>query len=565
MQMVLNVILGLLGGLGVFLYGINLMSEGLQRAAGERLKKILAILTKNRFLGVLLGLIVTGIIQSSSATTVMVVGLVNAGIMSLNQAVGVIMGANIGTTMTAQIIAFNIIKYAPIMIAVGAVMALFVKNRRWKLYGEALFGLGLIFLGIDLMAMGVKPLRNHQGVMDFFRTFSSSPVKGVLAGLIMTCILQSSSATIGLTQVLASQGMIDLSGAIPLILGDNIGTTITAQLAALNTNRAARRAAMAHTMFNVIGAAIFLPFVYMGLYQKLIIAITAGSPEDLSRISRFIANSHTAFNAINTLIFLCFTKVLVSVSIWLVPIKPEEQKALPLLLEPHLLDTPVLALQLVRKELVHMVEVAEQALVKSMNALLNNDIRFVKEVRQLEDTTDDFQHSITEYLIGLSERDLTTDESEQLPTLIHSVNDMERVGDHAENLAEIVENMQERGLKFSEPALNNLKDMFGLVNGMFPPLKQAIENEDAQSALKVLSVEKQVNALRKKLDEDHVRRLMTGECDLPAAHYFMDAIHNLEKIGDHMKNVAQTAHNLFTWSKGKAKLPKDENEDDHKD
>lgn len=561
----IDIIMGLLGGLGIFLYGMHLMSQGLQRVAGDRMKNILAMLTKNRFMGVTLGALVTAVIQSSSATTVMTVGFVNAGIMSLTQAISVVMGANIGTTITAQIIAFKITDYAPLMIAAGTFLALFVKNRKWKLYGEALLGLGLLFFGLYLMSKGVKPLRDHQSVKNFFQTFSTNPITAVLAGVVMTCILQSSSATIGLAIVLAQQGLIDFNGAVPLILGDNIGTTITAQLAALNVSRSAKRTAMSHTMFNVLGVIIFLPFVYMGYYQKFIIKITPGDPSNLNHIGHFIANSHTVFNLINTIIFLGLIKVLEWASTFLIPVREDEGKLLPRLLEPHLLDSPPIALQLVRKELAHMVEIAETAYKVGIKAILEYNIKSAEEAHKLEDATDDFQHAITEYLIDLSERDLSPEESEQLPTLIHSVNDLERVGDHAENLAEIAEGMQGRGLIFSEQAVQNLREMNRHLAAMFPLLKTAIDKAEPQAALDLLVEEKNVNRLRKQFDNDHIERLKKGVSPLPAAPFFMDAIHNMEKIGDHMKNVAQTAHNFFTWSKGKTKLPKRVMELNHSD
>jgi len=556
-----EVILGLLGGLGIFLYGMQLMSDSLQRVAGEKLRKIMAVLTRNKFTGVIVGTVVTGIIQSSSATTVMLVGFVNAGIMTFSQTIGVIMGANIGTTVTAQIIAFNIIHYAPIMIAVGAFFSLFVKNKKWKLYGESLLGLGFLFFGIHLMSLGVNPLRGHESVVNAFKLFSSNPATGILAGLAITCILQSSSATVGLAQVLAMQGLIDFNGAVALILGDNIGTTITAQLAAINASRASRRTAMAHTMFNVIGVIIFFPFVYMKLYQKLIIFITPGDPANLKHVAHFIANAHTGFNVINTIIFFNFTQVLEKISNLLVPVKAEEKREAPNLLEPHLLDTPAIALQLVQKELVHMVEVAERAVKTATKALLTYDSKTAEDVHGIEDTTDEFQYAITEYLIRISERELTPAESEQLPTLMHSVNDLERVGDHAENLAEIVETMQMKRIKFSEEALLSLREMTELMEGMFPPLKRSIDQSDPQAAIEVLAIERRVNILRKKLDEEHIERLKSGVCLLPAASFFLDAVHNMEKVGDHMKNIAQTAHNFFLWSRGKTKLPKENMKD----
>jgi len=560
-----NLVFGLLGGLGVFLYGMFLMSESLQRLAGDRMKNILAALTKNRFMGVTLGALVTAVIQSSSATTVMTVGFVNAGIMRFTQAICVIMGANIGTTITAQIIAFKITDYAPLMIAAGTFFSLFMKNKRWKLYGQALLGLGFLFFGLYLMSKGVKPLEKSEMVKQVFQHFSSNPLTAILAGICMTSILQSSSATVGLAIVLAQQGLIDLDGAIPLILGDNIGTTIKSQLAALNATRAAKRTAMSHTLFNALGALLFLPFIYLGIYKKFIIHITPGNIANPNHIGHFIANAHTAFNIINTLVFLGLINILVKVSTWIVPVKPGESRFAPQLLEKHLLNSPPIALQLVRREMVRMINVSHQATNAGVRALLKNHIPSINEAHKLEDTTDDFQHAITEYLIALSERDLTSEESEQLPTLIHSVNDLERVGDHAENLAEIAELMQLHKFKFSHQAVEGLLNMSEVVKQMFPLLEKSVGEAEPGSAAQVLELEKQVNKIRRTLDSDHIERLKAGICPMPAASYFIDAIHNLEKIGDHMKNVAQTAHNLFTYSKGKAKLKQIKKQEKSKD
>ena len=549
-----NIILQLIGGLSIFLFGMHLLSEGLLRVSGERMKSILAYLTKNRFMGVALGTLVTAVIQSSSATTVMTVGFVNAGIMNLTQAISVIMGANIGTTMTAQIIAFNIMEYAPIMIALGVGMMLFIKNKRWHLYGEALLGLGLLFFGITLMSMGVAPLRYHEATRQIFQKFSTSPLTGVLAGLIMTCILQSSSATIGLAQVLGLQGLIDFNGAVALVLGDNIGTTITAQIAALNANRNARRAAMCHTMFNVIGVCIFLPFVLTGFYQKFIIMITPCDPSNLKHIPRLIANSHTMFNAICTCLFIGPIKLLERISKWLVPVKPDEEKQRVSLLEPHLLDNPPIALDLVRKEIILMLDISKQTLQKGLTAILNKDSGAAAEVRKLEDTTDDYQHAITEYLIALSERELSEEESDQLPTLLHSVNDLERVGDNAENLGDIADELQVRNIGFSPAAIQSLREMGELILRMFEPLGKSVGESDSAAALEVLAIEKKVNTMRRRLDNEHIERLMAGICPLPSSSFYIDAVHYLEKVGDHMKNIAQTAYNLFEYSKGKARI-----------
>ncbi|HOE63832.1 MAG TPA: Na/Pi cotransporter family protein [Candidatus Sumerlaeota bacterium] len=550
----INIVLQLIAGLGVFLYGMNLMSEGFQRVAGDRLKNILAYLIKNRFMGAAVGTLVTAVVQSSSAVTVMVVGFVNAGIMTLTQAISVIMGANIGTTITAQIISFNVLQYAPIFIGCGVFMTLFLSNKRHRILGETILGLGLLFLGLSLMSRGVGPLRHSESTKLFFQHFSRNTFEAILAGLLMTCILQSSSATVALAIVLAQQGLLDFNGAVGLVLGDNIGTTITAQLAAFNVNRNARRAAMAHTMFNVIGVCIFLPFVYKGLFQKFVIMLTPGDPTNPSDIAHFIANSHSLFNIINACLLIGPIKILERISIWLVPIKPEEMIEKPIVLEPNLLDTPAFALTLVRKEMVNMIDISRECLQKGLDAILKKDTTASALTNKLEDKTDEYQRAITAYLIRLAERNLTKEESEQIPTLLHSINDLERVGDNAENLGGIAEDLQVKNLGFSPNALVGLQMISDLVMSMFEPLRKSVKEGDTEAALQVLRIEKEVDALRDKLDEEHLERLKAGVCHLPSAIFFVDALHYLEKIGDHLKNIAQTSYNLFTWSKGKARI-----------
>ena len=550
----MDIIFGLIGGLFIFMFGMHLMSDGMQKIAGHRMKNILAFLTRNRFMGVGVGTAVTALIQSSSATTIMTIGFVNAGIITLGQAIGVVMGANIGTTITAQIIAFRIQKFAPLLIALGCILMLFSKSKRWRLYGQAILGFGFLFFGLLEMGQGVAPLREHEHVRLFLQRFSAAPLLGILAGMLITCMLQSSSATIGLAIVLAQQGLIDLSGAIPLIIGDNIGTTITAQFAAIGTSISARRTAMAHTMFNVLGALIFFPFVLSGAYENLIVHITPGRLNE-NTIGHFIANSHTLFNLINTGIFIGLIKVLEQVSIRLVPGEIQIQAGQPQYLERHLLDNPPIALEMAKKEIRRMLGIAEVAVKESIEALLRKNPQLIDSVAENENAVDHLQSEITRYLIDLSQRPLSKEESEQMPTLIHTVNDIERVSDHAVNITELAETSLADKLSFSDAAQRELTLMYDTVRQMFHAVGESIEDNSKSAAKQALKLETAVNEYQITLADSHIQRLQGGICDFRAGIIYIDTVNNLEKIGDHLANVAQAAYNNFRWSLGKLRPP----------
>ncbi len=560
----MEIIFGLIGGLFIFMFGMHLMSDGMQKIAGHRMKNILAFLTRNRFMGVGVGTAVTALIQSSSATTVMTIGFVNAGIITLGQGIGVVMGANIGTTITAQIIAFKIQKFAPLLIAIGCVLMLFSKSKRWRLYGQAILGFGFLFFGLGEMGRGVAPLREHEYVRLFLQRFSTAPLLGILAGMLITCALQSSSATIGLAIVLAQQGLIDLSGAIPLIIGDNIGTTITAQFAAIGTSISARRTAMAHTMFNVLGALIFFPFVLSGAYENLIVHITPGRLNE-NTIGHFIANSHTLFNVINTCVFIGLIKVLEQVSIKLVPGEIPIQAGQPQYLEQHLLDNPPIALEMAKKEIRRMLGIAEVAVKESIQALLRKNPQLIDSVAENESAVDHLQSEITRYLIDLSQRPLLKEESEQMPTLIHTVNDIERVGDHAVNITELAETSLADKLSFSDAAQRELTLMYETVRQMFDAVGESIEDNSKSAAKQALKLETAVNEYQITLADSHIRRLQGGICDFQAGIIYIDTVNNLEKIGDHLANVAQAAYNNFHWSGGKLRPPVEALDDSKRD
>ncbi len=545
-----DLIFGLIGGLGFFFFGMQLMSEGLKKVAGERLKSILHLATKIPIVGVLVGAVVTCLIQSSSATTVMVVGFVNAGLLVLKQAISVIIGANIGTTFTAWLVSsmsvFKVTHYALPAAGIGVAFMSFGRTRKARFWGQVILGFGLLFLGLSFMKDAVVPLKNSEQVKDMFVMFSNNPLLGVLAGIVFTVLLQSSSATIAIVQVLAFSGLISFPAAIPIILGDNIGTTITAQMAALGTNLNARRTAMAHTLFNVIGVAYMLIFVYTGWFVKSITFLIPG--EITARnIMFYIAVAHSSFNVINTLVFLPFIGVLEKTSIWLVPKRKGAVEMGTQYLEKHLLDTPPIAIEQARKETVYMLSLACKSVSTSAKGFFENDRNALKPVSNLENVVDNLQTEITQYLVELSEREIPEEESEALPVLIHNVNDAERIGDHSENIVELAERKMEEKLLFSDEAMKDAGLMWDELNRMMIETEGTLKNNDIKTAESVLEREGKINQFQKDLKERHVRRLSDGKCDTQSGIVFMDFVDNLEKIGDHLTNIAEGVIGGMRW------------------
>ncbi len=554
-------ILMTIGGLGLFFYGMQLMSEGLKHIAGERLKKILGIVTKLPIFGVLIGAAVTGFIQSSSATTVMVVGFVNASLLTLKQAISVIIGANIGTTVTAWLVSsmsvFKVTQYALPAIGIGFAINIFGKNKKTKFWGQVLMGFGMLFLGLEYMKEAFDPLKNNQHVKDIFVTFSNNPMMGVLVGLLFTIILQSSSATIAIVQVLAFNGIISFPAAIPIILGDNIGTTITAQLAAIGTTLPARRAAMSHTLFNLIGVAYMLVFVYTGLFVKAVDFIIPGeiTPKN---IMFHIAVAHSVFNVVNAMVFLPFIGFLEKASTFLVPKRKGAIEIGPQYLEKHLLNTPPIALEQARKETVRMIGLAGRSVSISIRSFTEGNVGLFKEVSKLEQAVDNLQSAITQYLVELSQRVLSPEESQELPVLIHSVNDIERIGDHAKNIIELCERRVEERLPFSDEAFKELNLMWNELHSMIIETEDSLKNNDSALAENVLRREMNINQYEESIKKAHVARLNNCACNVVSGVVFIDLIDNLEKIGDHLTNVAQGVIGKMRWRAYEHEIADDE-------
>ncbi|MBO8167711.1 MAG: Na/Pi cotransporter family protein [Thermoanaerobacteraceae bacterium] len=526
----MDLIFGLLGGLALFIYGMQNMGEGLQKSAGDKMRRILEILTSVPVVGVLVGTVVTAIIQSSSATTVMVVGFVNAGLMTLKQAVSVIMGANIGTTITAQLISFKLAHFIFPMVTAGFALNFFAKKRSIKYIGQVFLGFGILLLGMDIMKDAVAPLRDYPGFREFMTNFSDYPLLGLAVGIIMTVAIQSSSATIGILIAMASQGLIPLHGALPVLLGDNIGTCVTALLASIGTNLTAKRAALAHVVFNVVGSIIFLSG--MKYFQMLVVYI---SPDD---ISRQIANAHASFNIINTMIFLPLTGLLVRTVQWILPGEVETQQPGAIYLDPRMLKTPAIAMSLATKEIIRMAELAKQNVVDAMEGFINKDEKKLKDVFDREKIIDNLEEAITAYLADISQKGLNPALSNRHTGLLHAVNDIERIGDHAENIAQMASSRIESNIPFTDKAIKELSEMGELVLNTYVTAIKAMKNEDENAAQKVVQLEKDIDIMEKKLRRSHMGRLNEGRCYPAAGVIFLDIISNLERVGDHSHNMA---------------------------
>ncbi len=534
----MEIVFGLIGGLGLFLYGMKIMGDGLEKAAGEKLKKLIEVLTNNRIMGVLVGTAVTGIIQSSSATTVMVIGFVKAGIMKLTQAVGVIMGANIGTTVTAQIISFKLSDYAPITVGIGVIIWLFSKNKRIKNLAEIFIGFGILFIGMETMSHAMEPLREYEAFKTMLLSFGGGTfidtLCGVLAGFALTAIIQSSSASIGILIALASQGLLSIEAALPILFGDNIGTCVTALLSSIGANKTAKRAAFIHLLFNIIGTILFM-FILQYPVLYFVKNLTPGN------ITRQIANMHTLFNITNTLIQLPFASVLVYIAKKIIPETEEEGEMMGVrYLDDRILETPSIALGQTVKEVLHMARLTQDSYKKSMEAFIKKDEKLANEVFKLENVINMLEKEIATYLVKLSNTPLSATQHERVDGLFNTINDIERVGDHAENLAELAIYRIENKLNFSQEALEELQFMHDKVARSYDDAILALQTEDMDRAKKVVEREGEIDHIEKSLRTSHIHRLNKQMCMPGSGVIFLDMISNLERIGDHAAKIAFT-------------------------
>lgn len=532
-----GMLIELAGGLGMFIYGMKMMGDGLERAAGDRMKRFLEILTSNRFIAVIVGALITVIIQSSSVTTVMVVGFVNAGLMNLLQAAGIIMGANIGTTITAQLIAFQITDVAYLSLFVGVGLVFFSKSRSVKKIGEIIAGFGILFIGLKLMSDAMYPLRDNESFKNLMVQFKN-PLWGVLAGLGITVVIQSSSASIAILQALAmQQGLISLEGAIFILFGQNIGTCITAILASIGTSVTAKRAAVIHLLFNVIGTIFFMALILLGVpYIQFIESLTPGA----DRVARQIANAHTGFNIVNTILLFPFANSLVSLSKKLVRRGKEsiaEEKRL-IYLDKRILESPPIAVAQITKEIGRMAELARQNVNTAMESFFTLSEASVNEVYRVEDIINYLNKEITSYLVMVNGLDLPDHDLELVGGFFHVVNDIERIGDHAENLVEYAEYRMENKLNFSDIAIGELIEIKDKVLNMLDASIEALETRNKGLAETVEPLEESIDHMKDALRDSHIARLNNQQCSPSAGVIYLDIISNLERIADHASNIA---------------------------
>ncbi|WP_420974977.1 Na/Pi cotransporter family protein [Bacillus thuringiensis] len=529
-----DMIFQFIGGLGIFLFGIKYMGDGLQQAAGDRLRDILDRFTTNPLMGVLAGMLVTVLIQSSSGTTALTVGLVSAGFMTLRQAIGVIMGANIGTTVTAFIIGIKIGEYALPIMAVGAILLFFFKNKKVHSLGQVIFGFGMLFFGLELMSAGMKPLRSLESFQELTVSMSDNPILGVVVGTVFTLIVQSSSATIGILQELFGQGAIDLQAALPVLFGDNIGTTITAVLAAIGTSIAARRAALVHVIFNIVGTIIFtillVPFTSLIQYFQTSLNL---NPE------MTIAFAHGTFNVTNAVIQFPFIAVLAWIVTKLIRGEDSAIDFKPQHLNPIFIEqSPAIALTEAQKEIIRMAEFSLHGLKEANQFLNTQDKKHADMATQLEGAINNLDKKIIEYLVLLSEKPLSPTDSEKHSVLAGVVGDIERVGDHVENLVELVDFQISNRVSLSDEALGELNEMLELTISTLQDSVEALTNFDTELAQTVIAKERKIDQMERVLRKRHVLRLNERSCSGDASIIFVDMVSNLERIGDHAVNIA---------------------------
>lgn len=573
-SIVMSILFGVIGGLGLFLYGMHLMSESLREASGAKLKNALSKVTKWPVTAMLVGIFITVLLQSSSATTVMTVGLVHAGLLSLKQAVGIVIGCNIGTTTTAFIVAFlgkvSVTKIALPVAGIGFFMSWVGKREKLRIWGRVLLGFGILFVGLSGLKDAMEFLPD-EATKAFFEKMSVNPLLGILAGCIATVILQSSSATVAVVQVLAFHNVITLDQAIPIILGENIGTTITAQLASLQTNVTARRVAWAHTLFNVIGVSYMIVFVWVGWYSEFIEWISGkaigaygvlvgwiGEAFNISIDDRLLrentafklAMAHCCFNVINAAVHLFFINKLTLIVERLVKSDgSEEEFAGPEHLEEHLIQTPVLALDQAKLEIVRMVEVARDAVEMAYKSFFKPDKKAFRGVSERENFIDGLQADITNYVVKISAAHPNLEAAEMIPSLLHTVNDIERIGDHAENISELARRASNNGIAFPPKAEREIEKMHEITAAMIDDIVIAIARNDAAAAKRVLENENRLNELQQQYKQSHTKRWASGKHQVFAGIIFFDFVDVLEKIGDHASNIAQASLRSFRYGK----------------
>ena len=530
-----EIVFHFLGGLGLFLYSIKTMGDGLQQAAGDRLRYYIDKYTSNPFFGILVGIGMTALIQSSSGVTVITVGLVSAGLLTLRQAIGIVMGANIGTTVTSFIIGFKLGDYALPMLFLGAVCLFFTKNRTINNIGRIVFGVGGIFFALNLMSGAMEPLKDLQVFKDYMVELSKNPILGVLVGTGLTLLIQASSATIGILQNLYASHLIDLQGALPVLFGDNIGTTITAIIASLGANIAAKRVAAAHVAFNVIGTVICIIFLvpFTSLIQWFERFLNL-APE------MTIAFAHGTFNITNTIIQFPFIGALAFIVTKLIPGEDEVVKYEPLYLDEQLIkQAPSIALGNAKKELLHLGNYAAKAFDLSYDYIINSNEKVAEKGHKTEEAINTIDEQLTRYLISLSGEALSQKESEVLTNILDSSRDLERIGDHAEALLNLNDYLQRKNVQFSEAALEELAEIYLKTSDFVKDALESVENNDLEKAQALIERHEDINNMERVLRKTHIKRLNNGECSPQAGVNFIDIISHYTRVSDHAMNLAE--------------------------
>ena len=536
LKMSFGTILTMAGGLGLFLFGMELMSDSIEKVAGARLRRILEIFTTNRFMGMIVGIIFTGIIQSSSACTVMVVSFVNSGLMNLYQAAGVILGANIGTTITSQLVSFNLSKIAPLILLVGVVVMMFTKKEKVRKVAEVVVGFGILFVGLSTMSQAMANMKNEPQVVNLLMSLKN-PFLATLMGFALTAIIQSSSVTVSIVLLLANQDLLPLPITLYIILGCNIGACATAMLASMTGKKDAKRAALIHLLFNIIGTVI----IYIALFvagDQIVELIKSISADN----GRFVANAHTMIKIAQVIMLFPFTGWLVKMTYLIVP--GEDQKVgyresyQLKYIGDKVVFNPATAVVEVVKELERMASLAEENLNRAMNALITLDEEDIEEVYEVEKNINFLNHAITDYLVKINQTTLPIEDLNSLGALFHVVNDIERIGDHAENVADAARQRKEEGVSISKEAQKELGDMLEMVNKIIRYAVEMFAKSDETHMQEIITLEDQVDEKERELQKKHVERLTKGECSPEAGMIFSDIVSGLERVADHATNIA---------------------------
>ncbi len=550
---------GLIGGLGLFIYGMHVMSDSLKVIAGNRMKNLLEVLTNNRFKAILVGAIVTVLVQSSSTTTVMVVGFVNASLMTLTQAAGIILGAHIGTTVMAQLIAFNVNAFAPLLVGLGAFIMLFAKKKNYRDIGTIIFGFGLIFFGISTMSAAMAPLKESPVFIDWLTTYGKNPILGFLLGAVITGIIQSSGASLGLLQALAIGGVFaSVTGTdaiqicIPIMIGTNIGTCVTALLSSIGTSTAAKNAAFLHLFINMTGGIIILIVLMImdavlpvnPIYEFIVSisgTMTDAAGNTVPNVARQIAWSHTLFNVINTIAMLPIVDYFVAFLEKRFPMK-EEEKGLQL--DERLFNNPAVAIGAVSNEIQHMERMARKNLKSACTALLTNDEKLLTDVFEREKRIDEFERGLIDYSTKLTNTNLSEEENNRVAFYLQGAHDIERIGDHAENIAELAQMKINDKIDLSETGVKEAEELINLIGSILDDVEVALDSEDTEVCARILEKEDESDKLTEMYKNNHIKRVSKKECNAVSGVVFLDLLANLERVGDHSANLAKDIRDL---------------------